>query len=323
MTPPGAGRPSRAFGRGFFLILLLALLPMLSACASETVAFERPTPAGPLRLHGTLWMPEGRGGAPVPALILSHGSGGLSPNREPRYAAALNAMGVAVLAIDHFGPRAITSTVRDQSQVSASEMRRDAFAALDALVRDPRIRADRIGIAGFSKGGIVTISVALARNNAPRGPNAARFALHVAFYPGCSDHWYAPRTTGAPIRLLLGEADTYTGLASCLALAEELRAAGAALEVTVYPGAQHGFDGFGRDWSDPAGQNFSGCRYEEQADGTWIERTSGVALRDAASRAAARRSCMRFGVSGGPDPAARAASLEVLKAEVARVLLAP
>ena len=37
--------------------------------------------------------------ARVPAVILSHGSGGLNHNREPRYAAALTGMGVAVLAI--------------------------------------------------------------------------------------------------------------------------------------------------------------------------------------------------------------------------------
>ena len=60
------------------------------------------------------------------------------------------------------------------------------------------------------------------------------------------------------------------------------------------------------------------------ADGRWIERRSGVVLvpGDAASAAAARRGCVRHGVSGGPDAASRAASLEALQAEVSRHLLA-
>jgi dienelactone hydrolase len=47
----------------------------------------------------------------------------------------------------------------------------------------------------------------------------------------------------APLLLLLGEADDWTPIAPCQALAA--RGDGAPIEMHVYPGAYHGFDGRG------------------------------------------------------------------------------
>lgn len=307
-------------------MLTLALALLLAGCGAggaETLAFPRReiVSGRMLALSGRLWLPPGE--ARVPAVVLSHGSSGLSPSREPRYAAELLEMGVAVLAVDHFGPRGITSTVADQSQVSELAMLLDAFAALDALARHPRIRADRIGIAGFSKGGGVTWRAALERFNAPRGPGAARFALHVAFYPGCRVRYLNLATTGAPLRFLLGERDSYTGAAPCVDLAGAIRAAGGEAEAVVYPGAAHGFDGYGADWSNRAGENTMACSWTELPGRRWRENASGMdyAETDTATARAAWSRCVTHGVSGGPDPAARAASLARLKQEVALHLL--
>ena len=129
-------------------------------------------------------------------------------------------------------------------------------------------------------------------------------------------------TTGAPIRLLLGAADIYVGAAPCEALAEELRAAGADVAATIYPGAQHGYDYFGGDYYVPSGQNFSQCRFEELADGRWIERGSNTPFTPGTPSARiAAQACMRTGVSGGPDGAARTASLQALLEYVRQYLL--
>ena len=119
----------------------------------------------------------------------------------------------------------------------------DAFAALQALAAHPRIDGRRIGITGFSKGGTVALLAAHEARAARALPAGLRFALHVPFYPWCGTQHYKPKMTGAPIYMLLGAADTYAGVAPCQRYAETLKAQGAPIEVVVYPGATHGFDG--------------------------------------------------------------------------------
>lgn len=92
--------------------------------------------------------------APLPAMVIVHGSGGIGP-RGADYERMLNAIGVATLRPDSFGPRGVRSTVADQRAVSTFSMVADAYAALRMLAADPRIDPRRIGIMGFSKGGSV------------------------------------------------------------------------------------------------------------------------------------------------------------------------
>jgi dienelactone hydrolase len=47
----------------------------------------------------------------------------------------------------------------------------------------------------------------------------------------------------APLLILIGEADDWTPPEPCRKLAENARAAGYPVELTVYPGAHHSFDG--------------------------------------------------------------------------------
>jgi len=47
----------------------------------------------------------------MPALVIQHGSGGVSAEREGRYAREMVALGVAAVVIDSFKPRGVTQTV--------------------------------------------------------------------------------------------------------------------------------------------------------------------------------------------------------------------
>ena len=94
-------------------------------------------------------------------------------------------------------------------------------------------------------------------------PPGLRDALHMPFYPACATQYYRPRTTGQPIYMLLGGADTYVGVEPCTTYAEALRANGARIEVKVYPGAGHGFDG-GRAYANRRGENYSQCVSQQQ-----------------------------------------------------------
>lgn len=308
------------------LPLVLAIHPAAATAqpaAREPVPIQRDHRGKPISVPATLMVPPGTG--KVPAMIVVHGSGGVSESREYRYAGELVAMGVAALVIDSFTPRGIKATVQDQSQVSSSEMTDDALAALKILAAHPRIASDRIGIVGFSKGGSVALEALVERRAARVLPQGPRFALHVPVYPSCASQYLVSRPTNAPVVMLLGGSDTYVGVAPCTDYADKLKAKGVAIEAKVYPGAKHGFDGE-RDYADPKGENWSRCIFDEQADGSWKERTSG-AVTFAQGRPqpdglrTAKAACVKLGIEGGPNAAARAAALIDIKAAVRKHLI--
>lgn len=258
----------------------------------------------------------------VPAMVIHHGSGGVTGQREGRYAREFAAVGVAAVVIDSFRPRGVTSTVEDQSAVSSPDFNLDALAALKALGANGRIDRNRTGIMGFSKGGASALMASHLNLLAAAGmPAGLRYAMHVPFYPSCATQYYRPRTTGQPIHMLLGGADTYVGIEPCTTYAEALRANGAPIEVKVYPGAGHGFDG-GRAYSNPRGENYSQCVFQQQPDDSFVERKSGVTTNTADGRpvqgamAKALAGCRTLGVSGGLQDAAAAQALVDLKSYV-------
>ena len=291
----------------------------------ETISFESRQKGQPVQVTAEIYWPSATG--PVPALVIHHGSGGVSDAREGRFAREISAMGVAAVVIDSFKPRGVSSTVQDQSAVTGQDFNLDALMALKALGNNGRINRNKIGITGFSKGGTSTLMAAHeAQVTAAGVPAGLRYALHVSFYPSCSAQYYRPQTTGAPIYMLLGGADTYVGFEPCQTYGEALRAAGARVEVTVFPNAPHGFDG-GRPYFDPKGENYAKCVFQQQADRSWIERTSGVMTIGTDNRpiqgslAKALAACKTLGTSGGPNEAAAKKSMDDLKSYVRRHLL--
>jgi dienelactone hydrolase len=304
---------------------LLSTATQMQAMAQtrEILEFTSPSRNGPVTVKAELFLPEGVSGK-MPAMVIHHGSGGVSNTREYAYAREFTRMGVASIVPDSFTPRGVKSTVEDQSTVSTNDMIADAFNVLKLATVHPRLDPARIGITGFSKGGGVAMRTGLelmVRRHVPNGP---RFALHVPFYAGCDTIYANMRTTGAPMLVLIGGADTYVGAERCVFAVERMRAAngpsgGSTVEMIVYPDAQHGWDGTGKAWSYPNGQNFSKCVYIESADRSWTEQTSGVMIAGVGGKAIegasqkAMAGCRTNGVSGAPDAEVKEKSLEALK----------
>lgn len=308
------------------LTVACALLACASAQAQqrETISFESRQKGQPVQITAEIHWPAKPG--PVPTMVIHHGSGGVG-EREARFAREMVAMGVAAVVIDSFKPRGVTSTVQDQSAVTGQDFNLDALMALKALGANGRIDRNKIGIMGFSKGGTSALMAAHEQFIAAAGiPSGLRYALHVPFYPSCSAQYYRPQITRAPIYMLLGAADTYVGYEPCQTYAQALQASGATVQVTVYPNAMHGFDG-GRPYSDPRGENYAKCVFQQQADRSWIERASGVTTSGADGRpvqgamAKALAACKTLGVSGGGNDAAAKQSMDALKGYVGRHLL--
>ena len=215
------------------------------------VAFEAPTPKSARELversvavnsiiTGLLKIPPGAHG-PVPAMVIVHGSGGVTPG-EWEWADRLNALGIATFVIDNFTGRRIEETETDQFRLSPAADVAGALAALRLLATHPGIDLKRIGVIGFSRGGIVALNTALEpfRRGVINGD--LRFAAHIPFYPSCGINFVSAHPDGSPILMLLGGKDNYTPAAPCLAYADELRDKNVPISVVVYANAYHAFD---------------------------------------------------------------------------------
>jgi dienelactone hydrolase len=158
------------------------------------------------RIQGLYGVPESP--APVPAVIVLHGSGGvmdppsggddeleMGPQFED-WAAILYRAGYAVLLPDSFASRGFYEWNDAPDGISDQErliMRvYDAHAALAFACAQPEIDCDRVAVMGFSNGGsVAAFSVHAGLDDfaalaaLPLVSERPRFALSIPYYPGC------------------------------------------------------------------------------------------------------------------------------------------
>ena len=214
----------------------------------------------PVTVKGKLTLPPeryakaalARSSAGRPAVLILHGSAGVD-SRGGFYADALNAAGMATLEIDMWEARGVTDLATRPSHPVSTYA--DAFAALAFLSAYPGIDPGRVGVMGFSWGGVITMASA-TQGIASQFGGALRFKAHVANYPVCYvyNNPVVPYSrfgskasnplTGAPILIQIGEKDDYDeGTVPCSALKASLAESEQAyVDVMPYAGAYHGWD---------------------------------------------------------------------------------
>lgn len=199
-----------------------------------------------VNITGHLFLPPGSG--KVPAVVLMHGSGGIYPAMLDFWPKRFNAEGIAVIAIDSFGPRGVQSTASDQSKVPFAADLADAFAALKIMATHPRINSQRIAIMGFSRGGATAwrsgIERIIASQNLSQG---IRFAAHVPMYSGgCVGSLRIAVKPGvftkAPMLWVHGDSDDYCPAEACQDYSTLISKAGTPVEFVLIKGAHHKFD---------------------------------------------------------------------------------
>lgn len=315
-----------ALGLGLAVFILLGPVQPLSAQVDKEVfEFDGFSKGQPIKLSADLFFPK-NGAGKFPAMMILHGSGGATDEREYEYARQFSKLGVASIIPDSFTGRGVKSTVNDQAAVPSIEIASDAMKLLAALAQHPRIDISRVGVVGFSKGATAALQISLAAQADRHVPSGPRFTLHAAFYPACDTQYLNVKTTGAPIRVLIGGADTYVGSQPCLDYAAKIKAGGADIQAIVYPRAPHDWDVSKKPWTNSAGENHSKCVFLEQSDRSWVEQTSGITIIGpggrpiAGARDQAYAKCRSYGVSGGPDFEAKEKSLAELLSFVKHVL---
>jgi dienelactone hydrolase len=194
----------------------------------------------PARVWGDLLLPVS--GQPYPAIILSHGSGGLDIYRDSYYdwAHRFTRMGIAVLVLDHFTPRGLKETAHNQVAVSEWSMAADILNAAKLLAIHPKIDKTKIATIGFSKGAPAILMANMAMMQKAFGLEAP-LALHLAFYPSCNTMFKGLAPTGAPVIMFLGGIDDYTPASECQLAASRINEQGGKAETVVFRRAHHGF----------------------------------------------------------------------------------
>ncbi|MDE3175469.1 MAG: dienelactone hydrolase family protein [Pseudomonadota bacterium] len=206
----------------------------------ESVEFPGEGAVSPLRVPGTLRIVDGRA-----VVVIAHGSSG-PDSRGRAYAEALAAAGLSSLEIDMWRPRGLTGGL-DRPK-SVADTFPDVFGAFRYLTTRPEFDALRIGVLGFSWGGVLAMLTATRAVSRRYLRNGERFAAHAPLYPVCWLYNNVPGyefrdLTGAPILLQCGAADDYDAPDAAPRLAQSLDPSDrASLSVIVYPQATHGFD---------------------------------------------------------------------------------
>ena len=133
----------------------------LSRAAESATHREYPIQfnSGDLVLRGRLFVPDEKG--PHPAVVLLHGGGRQRLNEAPLFFAPLLARcGIAALVYDKRGTGASEGT---WERAHFDDFVADAAAAVAMLGQRTDIRADQIGLIGFSQGGRLAPVVAVQR----------------------------------------------------------------------------------------------------------------------------------------------------------------
>jgi dienelactone hydrolase len=197
------------------------VIPIQTMTLTDEQFFLGSQDGKPTTIAGVLRLPK-VGKDRLPAVVLVHGSGGMSSNIE-YWEQQLNAMGIATFAIDVFSGRGITSTVSDQTQLAYLAPIVDAYRALQVIAARPWIDPNRVALMGFSRGGSIALYASLPRFQKMYLQGAATFAAYIAFYPSCNTRYIGDEAlSNAPIRIFDGLADDYVSPFACKAYTERL-----------------------------------------------------------------------------------------------------
>tara|TARA_B100001939_G_scaffold348208_1_gene374046 strand:- start:363 stop:1439 length:1077 start_codon:yes stop_codon:yes gene_type:complete len=290
----------------------------------------------PTTVKGTLFLPKQASlQNPVPAMVILHGSGGVQDSREMAYGRELAAQGIAGFVVHSYEARGVTEVTSYGERVTlvtdADEVA-DAYAALKFLNRHPAIRADRIGVMGFSYGGMATRAALDQRIYDTQAEGVAPFALHLDYYGPCHFDLQTTGTTGAPLYSLRGAEDGSNDLVACALLEQKLRQAGSPVGSHIFPSAGHAWE-MERTRAFVSTLNPAPCHQILTADGNWIINSTFLDLSDARTREDKyhlrqrvlkhmKDQCMSDGYIIGQDKQVHKLSNDLLKILINRHLLA-
>jgi carboxymethylenebutenolidase len=257
-----------------FVCFVLMVAGICSAAEPRTVFFL--SEDHHTKLVAYLFTPAGTG--PHAAVVMLHGRAGpYSSLAKGSYTAATLSKrhmawggfwaerGYVALLVDSFGPRGYPggfpagSYENRPPEVSEQTVRPlDAYAALRYLRQRRDVIPDRIGVQGWSNGGMTVLATMSDQAPGISQPTPdTGFRAAVAEYPGCGmDAVKGNYHAYAPMLMMLAAEDAEVSPKRCEEFARRAKSAGSQLEWIMYPGAEHNFDDPGKTkQSNPANRH--------------------------------------------------------------------
>lgn len=269
--------------------ILLGVLAVPCAVAQDKVAAEKvhfqvadafePGAA----VVGQLRVPVAKDGR-LPAVMIVNSSPGFD-GRSAFYSEALNRAGIVTLELDFMQGRGMPASPRHHMA--------HAYETLQFLAADPRIDGARVGIMGFSWGGMIALLTSSAELTQKYTGNRLQFAAHLGVYPICwrheiaaagKDRYFGPsvyrQVTGHPVHILAGGKDAFDDPNSCDNFLNALpEASRRHFSLTTYPGATFGWDSrFSSDSYDAGANKQKGGFVHITADAALAERSRQFAV---------------------------------------------
>ena len=211
---------------------------------------EGKKPERQVTVWGTLNFPANAPEKNVPVVVIMHGGGGIYVWEE-YWMKTFNGMGLATFVVDSNWAR--RNCRKDNNFKKAipncNDIHRgitriaDGYGALELLSKHPRIDPKRIGCIGMSLGAKGCLYLNVKRFQKMWGTPGLEYAASVPMYPPCNVIFKEDdEITDTPIRIHVGELDTYFPYETCINYVERLRAKGKDVKIKVYPGVHHSFE---------------------------------------------------------------------------------
>ncbi len=203
----------------------------------------------PVNVDALIAYPK-KGEGPFPIVVFNHASGGayLYSNKWFKFnrqqARYLLKKGIAVMFVDNFNGRNVISAGSDQAQVSTYSFYIDAFMTLEYLSKNPKINIKKVGITGWSRGGMNSLGIAEKRIRDILINKDLYYAASLPRSVECRQSGYFRNPQ--PIKetkiwMVNGKNDDASHAHVCEEYGKKMKANGADIKVTTKAGWGHGF----------------------------------------------------------------------------------
>ena len=191
----------------------------------------------PVKLSGELYLPKKKGKFPV--VYIQHGTGHPKGHINFIYKIIpeIHKENIAVFIGDSYSKR----EKRLQGwRLGLAARVLDGLNVLNVLSKHKNIDPDKIGITGYSYGGMVAFFTAYPKL-LDLVSNGKSFAAYMPVYPGCDVVFKDMKLVKKPMLMLHAELDNYAPTIDCINYVKQLKENGNDIELKIYKGAHHGF----------------------------------------------------------------------------------
>lgn len=204
----------------------------------------------PVKIDALIVFPK-KGQGPFPVLVFNHASGGswMWSNKWFKFdrlmARRLLKKGIAVVFVDNFTGRSVLSADTNQSQVTTFSFYIDAFMTLEYLSKDPRVNIKKVGITGWSRGGMNSLAISETRIRDALISKNLYYAASLPRSVECrqSGFFRNPKPIKeTKILMVNGKIDDASHAHICEEYGEKMKLNGADIKVITKHGWGHGFE---------------------------------------------------------------------------------